>query len=231
MGVNVFTTLSGKLFIGPFTIVEDGTGTAVDSLGRRWIGGPAAYGGEGVGMLAMALPIAVVGIIGSPTRRRRILYGLAIVVLLAGMFATQRKSALVAPVAVIATLAYFRRKELLSLAPFGLVVGVMVAAISPSAVHNVVTQFTRPDASKVATVSDRTADYDAVRPDLWSHLALGRGFGSYDHNTYRILDSEILGRLVETGILGLVAFLMIALSVVLVARKTVSRRDPRFAPA
>jgi hypothetical protein len=231
MGVNVFTTLSGKLFIGPFTIVEDGTGTAVDSLGRRWIGGPAAYGVEAVGMLAMALPIAVVGIIGSPTRRRRILYGLAIVVLLAGMFATQRKSALVAPVAVIATLAYFRRKELLSLAPFGLVVGVMVAAISPSAVHNVVTQFTRPDASKVATVSDRTADYDAVRPDLWSHLALGRGFGSYDHNTYRILDSEILGRLVETGILGLVAFLMIALSVVLVARKTVSRRDPRFAPA
>ena len=74
------------------------------------------------------MPIALVGIIGSPTRRRRILYGLAIVVLLAAMFATQRKSALLAPVAVIATLAYFRRRELLSLAPLGLVIGVMVAA-------------------------------------------------------------------------------------------------------
>jgi O-antigen ligase len=83
----------------------------------------------------------------------------------------------------------------------------------------------------VATVSDRTSDYDAVRPDLWSHLALGRGFGSYDHNTYRILDSEILGRLVETGVLGLAAFLMIGLSVILVLRKTVSARDPHFAPA
>jgi hypothetical protein len=230
-GTNLFTTWSSKLFAGPFDLVEDGNGTAVDSLGRRWIGGPAAYGVEAVGMMAMAMPIAVVGIIGSPTRRRRILYGLAIVVLLAGMFATQRKSALVVPVAVVATLAYYRRRELLSLAPFGLVIGVMLAAISPSAVHSVVAQFTRSDASKVATVSDRTADYDAIRPDLWSHLAFGRGFGSYDHNTYRILDSEVLGRLVETGILGLAAFLIIALSVIIVARKTVSQRDPRFAPA
>jgi hypothetical protein len=230
-GTNLFNTWSSKLFIGPFNLVEDGSGTAVDSLGRRWIGGPTAYGVEAVGMMAMAMPIAVVGIIGSPTRRRRILYGIAIVLLLAGMFSTQRKSALVAPVAVIATLAYFRRKELLSLAPFGLVIPIMVAAVSPSAVHSVVAQFTRADASKVATVSDRTADYDAIRPDLWSHLAFGRGFGSYDHNTYRILDSEVLGRLVETGILGLAAFLLIALSVILVARKTVSQRDPRFAPA
>ena len=38
------------------------------------------------------------------------------------MFATQRKSALIAPAAVILTLAYFRRRELISLAPLGLVV-------------------------------------------------------------------------------------------------------------
>jgi hypothetical protein len=186
---------------------------------------------EAVFMMAMAMPIAVVKIIGAPTRRRQLLYGLAIVVLLAAMFSTQRKSALVAPAAVMATLVYFRRRELLSLAPFGLVMGVMVAAISPSAVHNVVAQFTRSDASKVATVSDRTADYDAIRPDLWTHLALGRGFGSYNHDTYRILDSEILSRTIETGVLGLAAFVLIAISVILVTRKTVSQRDPRFAPA
>ena len=133
--------------------------------------------------------------------------------------------------AVIATMAYFRRRELLSLAPFGLVIVLMVAALSPSAVHGVVGQFTRPDASKVATVSDRTADYDAIRPDLWTNLVLGRGFGSYNHDSYRILDSEILSRLVETGVLGLLAFVLIAISVIVVARKTVSRRHPRWAPA
>jgi hypothetical protein len=231
LNVNVFNTLSATLFPSPFELVADASGTAVDSLGRRWIGGPASYGVEAVFMLAMAMPIAVVKVIGAPTRRRQLLYGLAIVVLLAAMFSTQRKSALVAPAAVMATLVYFRRRELLSLAPFGLVMGVMVAAISPSAVHNVVAQFTRSDASKVATVSDRTADYDAIRPDLWTHLALGRGFGSYNHDTYRILDSEILSRTIETGVLGLAAFVLIAISVILVTRKTVSQRDPRFAPA
>jgi hypothetical protein len=228
---NVFTTWSDMLFAGPFELVADVSGAGVDSLGRRWIGGPAAYGVEAVGMMAMAMPIAVVGIIGSPTRLRRVLYGLAIVVLLAAMFSTQRKSALIAPVAVFGTMAYFRRRELLSLAPFGLVIVVMVAALSPSAVSNVVKQFTRSDAGKVATVSDRTADYDAIRPDLWTNLAFGRGFGSYNHETYRILDSEILSRTIETGVLGLVAFLLIAISVILVARETVAGRDPRWAPA
>ena len=126
------------------------------------------------------------------------------------------------------TLAYFRRRELLKLAPFGLVVGVVVSVLSPGAIHGIVGQFTRSDRASVATTSDRTADYDAVRPDLWTHLLFGRGFGSYNHETYRILDSEILSRTVETGILGLVAFLLIGISVVFAARKTIADRDPTY---
>ena len=71
-------------------------------------------------MLSMALPIALVGLC-NPSWRGRILYGLAACALLAATFATFRKSALLAPVAVILTLAYFRRQELLKLAPLGLV--------------------------------------------------------------------------------------------------------------
>ncbi len=119
------------------------------------------------------------------------------------MFATQRKSALIAPVAVVGTLAYFRRRELLSLAPLGLVIGVMVggrvAGRDPRRDRPVHARRTR---RTVATASDRTADYDAVRPDVWTHLLFGRGYGSYNHDTYRILDSEILGRTVETGVSG-----------------------------
>jgi hypothetical protein len=227
---NLFYSWTQKFLPPIFTFVANGTGDGLDALGRRWIAGPTAYGVEAIGMMAMALPIAIVGIIGSPTRRRQILYGLAIAVLLAAMLATQRKSALIAPVAVIATLAYFRRRELLSLAPLGLVIGVVAAAASPGAVHSVVGQFTAADRSSVATTSDRTADYDAVRPDVWTHLLFGRGFGSYNHDTYRILDSDILGRTVETGVLGLAAFLLIGFSVILVCRKTISS-DPRWAPA
>jgi hypothetical protein len=93
-----------------------------------------------------------------------------------------------------------------------------------------VDQFVRPDRLDVPTVSDRASDYDAVRPDLWTHLVFGRGWGSYNHQTYRILDSEILHRTLEMGVLGLVAFLLMVLSVILSARKTIAARDPRWAP-
>ena len=227
---NPFLTLSGAIFRSPFvvTLANDGQ---VDSLGRRWIQGPTAYGVELIGMMSIALPIAILGILKSKSFRRKLLYSVAIAVLLAAIFATQRKSAMLAPVAAVAALGYFRRRELLSLAPLGLVLGVIVSVISPGAVHNVVSQFVRSDATQVATVSDRTADYDAIRPDVWTHLLIGRGHGSYNHDTYRVLDSEILMRLIETGLLGLVAFVVVPIAVVLLARRTVSERHPMWAPA
>jgi hypothetical protein len=226
---NLFVTLSNKIFIGPFTLVGGAdTATAVDSLGRRWVEGPSAYGVELVAMLAMALPIAVLGILKSKTRRQHILYGLAVIALLYGMVATDRKSALVAPGAVFLTLAYFRRRQLLSLAPLGLVIVIFLAATSPAAVRNIVTQYTSADASHVATVSSRTANYDAVRPDLWSHLLLGRGQGTYAPPTDRIVDSELILPLVETGVLGLVAILMIPVSVILLCRRSASRHESRW---
>ena len=146
-------------------------------------------------MMAMALPIAIVGVIGSPKRGRQILYGLAIAALIAGMFATQRKSALIVPVAVIATLAYFRRRELLSLAPLGLVIAVMAAAASPgrrprrgrrsSPGRTPPRWRRRATAPPTTTPSARTCG---------AHLLFGRGYGTYNHDTYRILDSEILNR-------------------------------------
>ena len=42
----------------------------------------------------------------------------------------------------------------------------------------------------------------AVTPDLHMHLALGRGFGSYDGLKYRILDNQYLGLLVMVGLSG-----------------------------
>jgi hypothetical protein len=226
---NLFSTWSDMALPGAFHVEMPDAGV-VDSLGRRGIIGPTEVGLEAVSILAMALPIAIVGIVGAGRRNERILYALAACVLVAAMFATGRKSALVAPAAVVLTLAYFRRRELLSMAPLGLVVVAVVSVLSPGMVHGIVSQFTRSDASSVATTSDRTADYDAIRPDVWTHILFGRGYGSYNHETYRILDSEILGRLVETGALGLLAFLLIGLSVVFAARRTIALRDPWASP-
>jgi hypothetical protein len=226
---NLFYDWSNKILPGAFSVVEVDE-SAVDGIGRRIVQGPGEGPLEAVAMLAMALPIALVRLLQSDEWRRRILYGLAACVLVAATFATYRKSAVLAPIAVVLTLAYFRRRELLKLAPLSMVMLVIVSVLSPGAVRSTVDQFLRPDRLDVPTVSDRASDYDAIRPDLWTHLAFGRGWGSYNHETYRILDTEILHRTVEMGVLGLVVFLLMVLSVILSARKTIAGRDPRWAP-
>lgn len=228
-GSNPFYDWSDKLLPGVFAVGEAGAGQ-LDSIGRRVITGPADVSLEAVAMLAMALPIALVRLMQSNEWRDRILYGLAACALVAATFATYRKSALLAPVSVVLTLAYFRRQDLLRLAPLGMVLVVLVSVLSPGAVSSTVAQFFRSDRLDVPTVSDRASDYDAVRPDIWSNLAFGRGWGTYNHETYRILDSEILHRAIEMGVLGLIAFLLMSLSILLSARKTIAARDPVSSP-
>ena len=146
------------------------------------------------------------------------------------MFTTYRKSALVVPVSVVLALAYFRRQELLRLVPLGMVTLILVSSLAPGAIGATIGQFTRSDATALPTVSDRTSDYDAIRPDVWSHILLGRGWGSYNHDSYRILDSEILLRTIDTGVLGLCAFFLVGISVIATTRKLIAARDPSTAP-
>ena len=135
--------------------------------------------------------------------RQRIMYGMPIGLLPYAMLATERKTSLLAPAVAFLTIAYFRRRQLRALAPLLLVLAVGAIAISPKTLGHVVSQFTSANATKTQTVDARTANFDAVRPDLWSHLLFGRGQGSYAPPTDRVVDSDILLPLVETGVLGL----------------------------
>jgi hypothetical protein len=229
-GQNLFWNLSDSLFRGPFTLGGQlAPADAVDSIGRRIVRGPGETPLEAVAMLTLALPIALVRLIDAGRWRTRIMYALAACLLVAAVFATYRKSALVAPAAMVLAVVYFRRSALLKLAPLGLVVLVIATVLSPGALSSITEQFTRSDRAAVGTVSDRASDYDAIRPDVWSHPALGRGYGSYDHDSYRILDSEILLRTIEMGVLGLAAFLLIPLVVLACARRLIASRDPTAA--
>jgi hypothetical protein len=225
---NVFYEWSDKLLPGIFRVGE-AESAGIDAIGRRLVRGPGGVGLEAVAMLTMALPIPLVRAMLTKQWRERIVYGLVTCVLLAATIATYRKSALLAPASVVLTLAWFRRRELLKLAPLALVLLVVVHILSPGAIGSTTSQL---DTSRlgVATVSDRAVDYDGVRPDIWSHLAFGRGWGTYDHTSYRILDSEILQRVIETGVIGLIAFLLMGISVVAVARRTIASRHPTWAP-
>jgi O-antigen ligase len=224
---NLFFALSDGLLPGVFTVAPVDPG-GIDAIGRRAVRGPAAVPLEAVAMLSMALPIGIVWLIKARDLRGRVLSAVAVCLLLAAMIATFRKSALLIPMSVVATLAYYRRRELLRLAPLLLVLVLAVHVLSPGALGSTTAQLDS-DRLGVATVSDRAVDYDAVRPDVWSHLLMGRGWGTYDFVNYRILDSEILQRTIEMGVLGLVAFLLMGGSVLSLARHVI-RSDPERAP-
>lgn len=228
---NVFYDWSAKLLPGIFHVqLFDPAG--VDEIGRRQTRGPAQLGLEAAAMLAMALPIALVGLMDSKSRRSKILYGLAACLLLAAAISTYRKTAFIAPVAVVLTVVCFRPRAAARLAPLAIVALLAVHALSPGAFGAIADQLQGHRLSAASTVSDRTSDYDAIRPDVWSHPVLGRGYGGYAQPSYRILDSEILRRIVETGVLGVLAFAFMGISVVLASWRTGRSGDPlRAGPA
>jgi len=226
--INVFYMVSDAALPGLFS-VGDVDSAVVDEIGRRDVRGPAQASLEAVAMMAMALPIALARLIQSSERRERIKYAVITAIVMAGIVATFRKSAFLAPISVGLTIAYFRRRELLKLAPLGIILVLVIQVLSPGALSGVAGQL---EAGRlgVNTVSDRTADYDAIRPDVWTHLFIGRGYGSYEPQAYRILDMEMLRQLIEVGVIGLLAYLAMGIAIVATARRPIRSRDHHDAP-
>jgi hypothetical protein len=223
---NIFYSLWARVL--PVTI--PGELDTHDSIGRLNVLGPTDQPLELAALLAMVLPFALMGSIEAATRRRRLLYIAAVGLLIAAGVATSRKTSLVAPAAAILLLAVYRPRTVVrSLLGLALVLGVLVHATSPGALGSVFAQLEPGHVSSVATTTDRVARYDAVMPDIMSHLLIGRGYGSYDPHKYRILDNEYLGVVIAVGLLGLVGYLAILLTMMMLAHRTIRGPDPRRA--
>jgi uncharacterized membrane protein len=221
---NVFYSLWGKVL--PIELPSELD--TPDSIGRLNVLGPTDQPLELAALLAMVLPFALMGTIEAATKRRKVLYAIAVGLLLAAGVATSRKTSLVAPAAGILLLAVYRPRTIIrSLLGLGLVLGVLVHVTSPGALGSVLEQLEPGHVNTVATTTDRVARYDAVRPDILSHLLIGRGYGSYDPHKYRILDNEYLGVLIAVGLLGLVAYIAILLAIMRLAHRTIRGPDPR----
>ena len=74
--LNLFYDLSDKLLPGFFTVDRYANG-AVINIGRLKVSGPTAVPLEAVATLAMALPIAIVGLMYAQRWRNRVMYALA----------------------------------------------------------------------------------------------------------------------------------------------------------
>ena len=202
----------------------------IDSIGRLTVYGPTLQPLELAAMLAMVLPFAILGSIDAPTQRRRILYVIAVGLLLAGGVATARKTSLVVPAAVILLLiAYRPRAVLRTVGRLGVVLIVIVHFAAPAALGSVISQLEPGHVNSALTTTDRTARYDAVTPDVLRHPLIGRGYESYDPQKYRILDNQYLDLLITVGLIGALAYLAIFAAMMAAAQRTIRGPDPRRA--
>lgn len=231
-GSNLFYELSGTLLkpiasVAPSpTDIHPGYGTD----GRVVVVGPTQHGLAVTTMLVVAMPFALVRVFDARSRRVWLLNACAFALMLAAAAATDRKSALLVPVAVVLYLACHRPRKVLRLAPLGLVLLVgMVHLASPGAIGTLLSK----EAVEGSSTTHRIADFTDVAPDVLAHPVIGRGFGTLDPerpNVFRINDDEYIDELWQVGFVGLAAYLLMVLAPVIAARGAIRRGDPEVAP-
>jgi O-antigen ligase len=203
---------------------------AVDSIGRKSVVGPTIHPLAVAMMMSLALPFAVVGFLTNSERRTKILYALAIGLMIGAALATQRKTSVVAPAVGMLVLLAYRPRRILKLLPIGLVLGVAINVAAPGAVAGVTEQLKPKNLFGVLSTKDRQSDYGAIKPDVIQHPLLGRGYESYDQKKYRILDNQYLTLIVGSGVIGVLAYLSVFASILALAHRTIRSRDPERAP-
>jgi Fe2+ transport system protein FeoA len=197
-----------------------------DIIGRLTVYGPTGHPLELATMLAMMVPFALLGFLLTTERRRRILYAIAMGLLLTGALATSRKTSVIAPaVGVLVVLAY-RPAMARKLLVLGLVMGALVHVVAPGSIGSMIFQLSPTNIGAVRSTQDRTSDYDGIRPDVLNHLLVGRGYQSYDGYKYRILDNQYLGLAIGVGLLGVFAYLAIGAAMMSTGHRMIRGPDP-----
>lgn len=226
-GYNVFYEWTRSIFKPIASVIPSPTNIHPglnDEEGRAIVVGPTRHGLAATAMLVMIMPFALVRMLDASSRRSRWLNAAAFMLLMGGAVATDRKTALLVPLAVIVYVAWYRPR-LLRLVPLGLVL--LVGAIHFAAPGSLGTLLeVNHDVNNTSTLH-REHDFTDLRPDVLAHLAFGRGYGAVNTEEpyiFRINDDEYLDELWTVGFVGLFAFIWLILSPVVLARKAIRRR-------
>ncbi len=204
---------------------------ALDSIGRLSVYGPTGHPLETATLLGMALPFAIVPTLIGSVRRDKLVHAALAAVLLAGALATQRKTAVLAPIAGFVLISCYLPRQLLRLAlPLLLAFFIVIHTLAPRAIGSLLYQLKPSQFSGVLSTRDRASDYQGVTPDITAHPVFGRGYKSYDPVKYRILDNEYLGLIVGVGFVGLAAYILLLASTLFAAHKLIRTGDPDRAP-
>ena len=227
-GYNVFFEW-GRTILGPIAKVAKAETNINPTYeeGRVTVVGPTLHGLAATAMLMMALPFALVRFLDAGTRRSRWLNAAAVALMIAGATATDRKTALLVPVALVLYIACYRPRQMLRWAPLGIVVLVLLVHLaSPGALG---TLLNTNEAANSTSTTHREGDFTDIRPDVLAHPVLGRGFGTLNPDQpsqFRINDDEYLDEVWEVGVVGLIAFLWMIIAPIALARSAIRTRGP-----
>jgi O-antigen ligase len=210
-------------------VVLPGELGAVDSIGRKSVVGPTIHPLAVAMMMSLVLPFAVTGFLTSVERRPKLLYALATVLMIAAAFGTQRKTSVVAPAFGLLVLLAYRPAMARRLVPIAVGLIVMIHVVAPGALGGVTDQLKPGNLFGVMSTKDRQSDYGAIKPDVVQHPLMGRGYESYDQKKYRILDNQYLTTIIGVGVLGILSYLAIFGSILLLAHRMSRAHDPERA--
>ena len=232
-GFNAFYNWSGALLKPLVHVAPSPTNIhpEIGSDGRVAVFGPTLSGLAATTMLVVVMPFALVRMFDARSRRSWWLNAIAFALMLAAAAATDRKTALLVPIGVLIYIACYRPRQVLRLAPVGLVVLVgLVHFASPGALG---TLFSQNSGITSSSSTHRLGDFTDVAPDVYARPILGRGFGTLNPeqpDQFRINDDEYIDEIWEVGFVGLLAYLSMILAPILLSRRAIRSRDPTVAP-
>lgn len=229
-GFNVFYEFFGGLFepIASVTPAPTEIDPDPERESRKTIVGPTEHGLAVTAMLAMTVPFAIVGFARGGGWKRW-LYALAVALIIAAALSTERKTAVLTPLAAGLVFAAYRPRIAIRMLPLLAVLGIFISIASPGALGTV------SELEKTFT-SDSSAgrfdDYRAIAPQFLRHPLFGSGYGTRDIadvEHVRILDNEYLALLLTVGLLGTALFLATILAAMVVAHRAIRSGDDRYA--
>lgn len=231
-GYNAFYNWSGTILKPIANVAPSPTNIhpELGSDGRVAVFGPTLHGLAATTMMVLVMPFALVRVFDAKSRRGWWLNSLAFTLMLVAAASTDRKTALFVPIAVIIYFGFYRPRQVLRLAPFGLVALVgLVHFASPGSLGTV---FTGGAGLQSSSTTHRLGDFTNVAPDVYAHPVIGRGFGTLNQDRpdqFRINDDEYIDEIWEVGVVGLLAYLGMIIAPIALARKAIRGRDPTIA--
>ena len=185
--------------------------------GQRRVDGTAANPIEFGVFCAMMLPLALhIAFAAKLTGRRPGLWWTCAGLIAAGLMFSVSRSAIVAVscAGIVLLLGWpARRRVRMAFAGVGFLV--VMKFVSPGLLGTFVSLF--QNAGSDSSVQWRTHDYATARELIQLHPLLGRGIGTWYAPKHEVFDNQYLLTLVDSGVIGLVAFLGIFIAAIYVA--------------